>query len=79
MGAGDRWLLPDGQEGLEIGGEGDQLLVGIFSPPGWPFLMHGPGIYFRSQCKPLPSRHHGSGLAPGPDHTRPADMPDALL
>lgn len=79
MGAGDRWRLPDGQEGLEIGGEGEQLLVGIISPPSWPFLMHGPRIYVRSHCTPLTSRYYGDGRIPGPDKINTADIPDALL
>jgi hypothetical protein len=78
MGQGDRWRLPDGREGLEIGGEGAQLHLAMLAPPKWPFQLIGAEVAIRSHCTPVPMRYHGAD-PPGADKFNPADAPDALL
>ena len=57
MSNGDRWRLPDGREGLEIGRDATRLQIAPIAP-NWPF----PGIpewVERKQCQKMPSRYHG--------------------
>jgi hypothetical protein len=61
MSAGDRWLLPDGREALELdGGQGEQLRL---SPlyPGWPFPLP-PIVAYRALCTRLPSQYLGGAV-----------------
>jgi hypothetical protein len=80
MGAGDRWRLPDGREGIELdGSSGGQLHLAMLNAnPTWPFQLTGAEVAVRALCLRLPSRYHHQAQ-PGADKLNPADVPDALL
>ncbi len=65
MSAGDRWLLPDGSEALELQGSQGGLLRVAPIVPHWPFPAP-PVIAQRRQCKRLPSRYL-RGQVPAPE------------
>jgi hypothetical protein len=56
MSAGDRWLLPDGREALELQGSQGGLLRVAPIVPDWPFPAP-PVIAQRRQCTRLTSRY----------------------
>ena len=59
MSAGDKWLLPDGREALELERRGGLLRVAPIVPH-WPFPS-APLIVSARQCERLPSRYlHGA-------------------
>lgn len=60
---GDRWTMPGGQDGLEVGRQGDVLLLAPIVPH-WPF----PGLprsVPRDLCTKQPSRYHGRVMPEG--------------
>jgi hypothetical protein len=55
---GDKWQLPGGHEGIEIGATRDMLRIAVIRP-NWPFPSP-PVSVARSLCTKLPSRYlHG--------------------
>ena len=59
MSAGDRWLLPDGREALELERRGNVLKVAPITP-NWPF-PNSPETKYAALCTKLPSRYlHGA-------------------
>ena len=52
---GDRWKLPSGHEGIEVGATRDTLQIAVIKP-GWPFPAP-PVTVVRSLCTKMPSRY----------------------
>jgi hypothetical protein len=60
---GDRWAMPDGRHGLEVGRQGEVLLLAPIVPH-WPF----PGLPLsvpRDLCLKQPSKYHGRVMPEG--------------
>lgn len=65
---GDRWSLPDGRQALEVGRQGQILMLAPIVPH-WPF----PGIPLsipRDLCTKQPSRYHGGQVMPEAEEAR---------
>lgn len=59
MSAGDRWQMPNGQDGIELERQGGLLRLAPIVP-NWPFPAP-PIIVAAKQCKRQPSRYlHGA-------------------
>lgn len=65
MSAGDRWLLPDGREALELQGSQGGLLRVAPIVAGWPFPAP-PEVAQRRVCTRLASRYL-RGQVPAPE------------
>jgi hypothetical protein len=65
MSAGDRWLLPDGREALELPGSQGGLLRVAPIVEHWPFPAP-PEVAQRRMCTRLPSRYL-RGQVPAPE------------
>ncbi len=60
---GDKWLIPGGQEALEVGRQGSILLLAVIHPH-WPWPKP-PVALPRDLCTKQPSRYHGRVMPEG--------------
>jgi hypothetical protein len=66
---GDKWITPDGREGIEVRRDDKYLYLSIIVPL-WPFPTP-PEPFLRRVCRLAPMKYYGGNA--------PVDVEDALL